>query len=291
MDSIESSRAFADLIVRLLLVLPPVYFLVRALSAESRSRRLANFALLCGLLALTLPEDAICKFAGVSRSPVLLVSGVARVALACTGIVLAVFAFRARGDGGVSGARPIFAGILSALHLLSGVGMLIFGSVGTPGTPWVYQFKDGLWSMTLPSKSWQQVADPSHPGRITFVHPRPYASAIVMEVIPNQSEEDYTRIAADIRKSIEANLGESKRPEWRQVTNAAKNPCQYVSAVEKPDSNQPVFVAQSTTWCRQKNVVVEIVIECPLTMRSEIARSATLEAMQRDAEAICMSVE
>src|SRR5262249_28277795 len=116
--------------------------------------RLANFALFCGLTAFVMPEMAL----GLSPAEwfgLFLASGAMRVLLALVGIALAVAALVTRRDGaGV--IRPLAGGGFSLLHLLVGGGLLLFGFLAQPSTPWVYQSPDGDYRLTLPSQQWKQ---------------------------------------------------------------------------------------------------------------------------------------
>src|SRR5690242_775352 len=85
---------------QVLLALPCLYFLARALQGGLPSRRSANLALACGLAVLIMPEKLFSLPA--AEYPALFVGiGITRVVLGIAGLVLAGVAISRRSDGGV----------------------------------------------------------------------------------------------------------------------------------------------------------------------------------------------
>jgi hypothetical protein len=287
----NSAKLASDLVVRLILALPAIYFLIRGFTPGPRSRRLANLSLFCGLMVFVTPENLVSNLWPVNRSFLLFVSGCLRILFGSSGLGLAATAFFARHDGGVTWAQPIAGGGVSLLQFVAGVGMLLLSSFNRPETQRVFQSPDGAYSLILPSERWKQVPVPDRPGRIAFVHQVPFMQATVLAVNPQQSEADFLRTAESVRGIVEERVPQGSRPQWQQGTNLAGNPYQYVTVIESPASDEPVFVAHSTTWCRQKGLVVQVIVECAITARSEMAKTATMEAAQNAADKICLSVE
>ena len=52
-----------------------------------------------------------------------------------------------------------------------------------------------------------------------------------------------------------------------------------------------VYIGHSFTWNPRTRVMVAILVEGPLRMRSEAGRAAELEAFEKSAATICLSVE
>jgi hypothetical protein len=183
----------AELVGRLSAVMlfacPAVYFLVRGLGSGPRSRRLANLALFCGLTAFVMPEVAL-GLSPTDRSGLFLVSGGVRVLLGLVGIALAVAALVARRNGDVGVARPVTGACFSLLHLLAGAGLLLYGLLGRPATPWVYESPAGAFRLTLPSRQWKKSPTTGGVGVVAFVRPVPRMQASVLTVKREQTEAD-----------------------------------------------------------------------------------------------------
>ena len=52
-----------------------------------------------------------------------------------------------------------------------------------------------------------------------------------------------------------------------------------------------VYVASCVTLCQSRQIVIEVYFEGLPTMHSEAGKAAEMEAIQKAAEAICLSVE
>jgi hypothetical protein len=54
---------------------------------------------------------------------------------------------------------------------------------------------------------------------------------------------------------------------------------------------KPVFVAYSVTWCAGKRMVIEVLFEGLPMMQSQTGKAAEIDAIEKAAETICLSVE
>jgi hypothetical protein len=286
----NSAELAGRLVAVLLFACPAVYFLARGLGGGPRSRRLANLALFCGLTAFVMPEMAL-GLSPANHSGVFLASGAVRVVLGFVGIVLAVVALVTRRDGGVGVARPITGAGFSLLHVMAGAALLLFGSFSQPSTPWVYQSPDGTYRLTLPSPQWKQSPTTRGMGVVAFVRPVPRMQASILTVKRDQTEADFGRAAEAFRTRVESNPQLRGQAKFRAGTNAAGHRYHYCAGMDSSPEGKPVFVAYSVTWCSRKQMVIEVIFEGLPTMRSETGKAAEMEAIQKAAEAICLSVE
>jgi hypothetical protein len=261
-----------------------LYFLVRALGAGPLSRRLANFALSCGLGGLAVPTTS---------SPAPAVIGVhALLGLAALGF--AVAALRSRCDGGCGVVRPIIGIVLGVFQLAGAVALLMFSSFTSTSNPWVYQAPDAAYRLTLPSDRWQHTAtkptpDGSQPA--VFVHTAPFMQARVLRVRHQQSEQDFVKTAEDARAFLVEEPGRRNTVRFREGTNAAGNPYRYYTAMDAGAESGQVYIGHSFTWNPRTHVLVAVLFEGPLRMLSEAGRAAEMEAFETSAATICLSVE
>jgi hypothetical protein len=275
-----------SLLAALLLAMPAVYFLASAFRAAPRSRRLADLALFCGLAAFALPELAL-GWSPADQSGILLASGAIRIILGFIGVALAVGAFVLRHDAGVGVVRPLLAFGFSLLHVLMGLGLLLFVNVANPSTPWTYQFADGEFSVTLPSSQWREARDTPGPA---FVCLAPRMQAKVIGIRREQTEADFTRAVEGIRARVTAHSGFSQ-VKFQEGTNAAGNRFHYFSAVESDAEGNRIFVAQSVTLCSRQQAILEVLFEGLFRNRSTIGKKTEFAAFEKSAPTICQSIE
>jgi hypothetical protein len=243
------------LVAVVLFACPAVYFLLRGLGSGPRSRRLANLALFCGLTAFVMPEVAL-GLSPADHSGLFLASGGVRVLLGLVGIALAVAALVTRRAGDVGVARPVTGVSFSLLYLLAGAGLLLYGLLGRPATPWVYESPAGAYRLTLPSRQWKKSPTTGGVGVVAFVRPVPRMQASVLTVKREQSKANFERAAEAFRKRVESNPQQRSQARFREGTNAAGNPYHYCTLMESTPDGKPVFVAHSVTWCPDKQMVV-----------------------------------
>jgi hypothetical protein len=173
-----------------LLAIPALFFLDRSFRANHRSLRLTNLALFLGLLIFVLPELAF-GWTKEGRPGPLLVSGIIRIALALTGMGLAIAGLAIKADGGVGYVRPFIAGGCCFLLLLIGLCSLFFAAMNAPSEPWTYQAPNNEYRLTLPSKQWKQLSSFGGPGLVVFARDVPQMHARVFRVKQQQTREDY----------------------------------------------------------------------------------------------------
>jgi hypothetical protein len=61
--------------------------------------------------------------------------------------------------------------------------------------------------------------------------------------------------------------------------------------MDSSPEGKPVFVAFSVTWCSRKQMVIEVIFEGLPKMLSQTGKAAEMEAIEKAAETICLSVE
>jgi hypothetical protein len=279
-------------LVVLLFAYPSLYFFGRGLARGPRSRRLANLALFCGLAALIVPEYIVSLVITDHSARLFLYSGVARALIGLVGILLALGAIFTRRDGGVGLARPILGGAFSLLHLIAGAALLVLGYFTGSSTPWVYQSPDGAFRLTLPSQLWKQSPATEKTGVVAFVRPiLPRMQAKVLSVKQRQTTLDFERAAEFFRTFVEKDPQRRGRLKFRDGTNAAGNTYSYCTLMESSPDGTAVFSAHSVVWCPNKQLVVEVIFEGLPTMHSQTGKAAEMEAIEKSAETICLSVE
>jgi hypothetical protein len=267
-----------------------LYFLVRGLAPGPRSLRLANLALACGLTVFVLPEFAL-GLVPAEAPAVFLVSASVRVPVGIAGVVLAAKALGARGDGGAGAARPVAALALSVLHAAAGLGLLAFVSPAGTSSPWVYESPDGAFRLALPSGRWQKAPTGGDIGIVLFGRLGPHMQAVVRRVEREQTRDDFEEAAEAFRRVIAANPKRAALARFREEATAAGNLYSYCTLMDATPQGDPVFVAHVVAWSPAKRVLVEVVCEGVPAMLSRTGRAAELHTFEKDAEAICLSVE
>lgn len=279
----NSSELAGRLLFSGALVASALYFLVRASGAAPRSRRLANTALACGLGALAVP----LHMSGLL--PVILRAG---LGVACLG--LAVAALVARRDGGCGIIRPAIGVVLGLAQLANAGALLMFSSFTSPSTPWIYRAPDSSYELTLPSGRWEQAHTKPAPNgaqQIIFVHAVPHMQAAILSVKNGQSEDDFVKAAASAWSFLVSDPKRGATARSREGTNAAGNAYRYFTTMDSGDNASQIFVGQSFTWIRDKQLVVQILFEGPRKMLSEMGARAEMEAFENSANSICLSVK
>jgi hypothetical protein len=287
----SSAELLGRLVAVLLVALPALYFLIRGLMPGPRSRRLANLALFCGLTAFVTPEITL-GLSPAERPGMFLASGAARVLLALVGIVLGVAALVIRRHGEVGVARPVIGVGFSVLHLVVGAGLLLFDSFAVPSKPWVYRSPDGAYSLTLPSQRWKQAPTKEGGPVVAFVRPLlPHMQAAVQAVRRQQTEADFARTAQTFRARAESNPKLRGKAKFREGNNTSGHRYHYWTAMDSSPDGKPVYVAYSVTWSPRQQMVIELLFEGLPTMISQAGKAAEMDAIEKAAESICLSVE
>jgi hypothetical protein len=269
------------------------YFLILGLKGGPRSRRLANFALFCGLTAFVMPEIVLTLMPDF-RTRMLFWSGVTRIILGIAGLAFGVAALFVRRDKGVSIARPITGIGFSLLHTAMALGLIVLGQATQPPTPssqWVYQAPDAAYHLTLPSPEWNEAPPIGGKGEISFFVTLPRMHCTVLTLMRDQTDQDFFRVADAFRDLLDRNTRIRDQATHHDGINAAGNRYRFGTGIEEGPNGQKVFLAHSVTWCSQKKLIVRVIFEGAIAMKSQIAKEAEVEAMTKAAETICLSVE
>ena len=229
----------AALFVVLILV-----FLHRASRSESRSLRLANLALSCGLTGLLLPRfgDSLWVFGALSG---------------LGGLALAIVAASARRrDEGAGLVRIIIALVISAIALLGNANHFLLphlldgrrSPLEEPGaSAWTHVSRTHDFQLRLPSSRWREAS----PGRSRIAFRHPSGVQLFVDSDPSQSEDDFDQRARDLAASMDR-AAKGAAVNHRKGVNAKG--CRYASAsvMDRSDRSSPIFVAASMIWCPDK---------------------------------------
>jgi len=279
------------LVAVLLTALPATYFLIRGLQGGPRSRRMANLALFCGLTVFVTPETYF-GLTPAERPGLFLSSGGLRVLLALAGIACAVAALVARRDGGIGVARPLTGVGFCLFQLFVGAGHMWFSTFAQPSTPWVYRSPDGAYRLTLPSQQWKESPIEEGGPVVAFVRPAvPRMQAAVQMVKRTQTEADFATAAEALHHRVESKPSLRGQASFREGTNTAGQHYHYFAGMDSSRDGKPLFVAWSVTWCPQKQMVIELLFEGLPKMLSEAGKAAEMNAIEKSAEMICLSVD
>ncbi|MEZ6142170.1 MAG: hypothetical protein R3B84_22110 [Zavarzinella sp.] len=270
----------------------PLIFLVLGLRGRTPTpRRLAYLSLFCGLMVFVVPEIVLKPFPE-HHSTVLISSGIARVIMSLTGIVLAGIALATRRSSDMRALPPIAGLIFCVLHLFAGAGMTIMGFIGKNLQPennsasWDYSSPDGKFEVTLPSRKWEVVNFANLNNKAGFLHRGfPNMKAVVQSVIENQTEQDFDRIA----NSFHDSGNENTIIDAKDGLNAADQRCSSFIGIEQSEGKE-LFIGYSITWCAERKVVVVILFEGVFQMKSQAGKETERQAMKTAAETILYSV-
>lgn len=226
---------------------------VRAVNAETRSKKLGAAATACGVAGF-IPALLGPSFRDPGQSQIIATCGVLTLLCALTAIVLSVWAFRARRDGAAASRYPIVGLLCGVANLLCGSGLLVSGSgvlAPTDGTPWTWQSADHGFEVTVPSERWVTESNPNV--LASFNCSRPPCAALVARVWPAGTDAEYQaalahgmKIKQDTPTSDTRELTDPNRhghPHWAYMGDA------------KADK-KPYFFGVSVTRVRDKAVLL-----------------------------------
>lgn len=258
-----------------LFILLILYFLYRATHSDSRSLRLANLSLCCGLAGWLLSTASAVLWILAAVSGLI-------------GVGLAVLASKARRDGGVGLVRVILALVLSVFAVLGGVSSYVLpaliegrgGHLEGPGaSAWTYHSKEHGYQMRLPSSRWRAIS--SSDGKPGFRHPS--GAQILLDAAAGRSVEEH-----------EERLSVSMPGAKRQEGVTAKG-CRYVSftAMDRDERDQSVFVVTTRIWCRDKQAPTGTPTGASirLVFEGKPGKLASPELLETNAKFIIDSVE
>lgn len=273
---------------QILLVLPALFFLVRASQAKLPSRRLANLALACGLSCLIVPERLLQL--SEADYPRLFVSlGVVRLVVGLAGLVLAIAAYSRRSDGGVGSPRLLFATVLSLLPAVLGATSLVSADRTRVGPPQVYAAPDGSFRITLPSSKWQETKVANTV--VAFTHTRPQMLVKVRTVSRDKSRNDFDNLAQLMIERIDSVPRLQGKLEMEDGTAANGNHYRYFSGIAPSSGGVPGYMAYSVVWSPRTGLLVETSFDGVPESTIGVQDSPDLETMKQSARQICLSLE
>jgi hypothetical protein len=273
---------------QILLALPALFFLFRGVQKGLPSRKMANFGLACGLAALVMPER-LFHWSVVDYPALCIFIGVTRVVLGIAGLLLVGTAFTRRADGGTGPFRLLAATVLSLLHLGVGTASLMYADIARPGSPQVYSSPDGAFQLTLSSSQWRQTREPECV--IAFQHDRPGMLVKVRTVTRDQQKSDFDALAQLMIERIESVPRIRGKLEMEDGRTPSGNYYRYFSGPDQIPGGGQVYAAYSVVWSPRTGVLVEISFEGRPTMQSAAGKEAEMQAVERAARQICLSVE
>lgn len=273
---------------QIVLAFPTLYFLVRALQGGLRSRRMANFGLACGLMALVMPET-LFRLSPAEYPGAFIAIGVARVLLGVAGVLFAALAWSWRSDGGVGLPRLFAATALSLLHVVIGTASLMYADVARPRTPQVYSSPDGAFQLTLPSADWQQTAAPNCV--VAFSHDRPAMFAKVRTISREQERSDFDALAQLMIERIDSLPRLRGKFKMEDGSTPSGSSYRYFHGLDQTAAGGPVFGAYSVVWSQQTKLLAEISFEGMPKMLSSAGQEAEMKTIEEAARTICLSIE
>jgi hypothetical protein len=272
----------------IVLALPALYFIVRALQGGLPSRRLANFGLACGLGAFIMPET-LFRLSPADYPLLFVAIGITRVALGLAGLVLVGLAMSRRSDGGVGSFRLLAGSLLSVLHAMIGTAALLYADVAAPGTPQIYSAPDGAFQLTLPSRRWEKVQRAD--SVVAFAHTLPDMQARVRTLSRDQNESDFDALAQLMIERIDSFPRTKGKLAMEDGTTPDGCSYRYFSGLDETRDGEPVYAAYSVVWNPRTKVLLEISFEGLPKMKSRAGKDAELRTIQEAARTICLSAQ
>ena len=274
--------------LQILLALPAIFFLIRGLPQRKPSRRMANFALACGLAALVMPER-LFHWSPLDYPAPCIAIGIARVAFGAGGLVLAGMAVSQRGDGGAGPFRLLAAIVLSGMHATLGTASLMYADIALPGAPQVYSSPDGAFQLTLSSARWSETAEPKCV--MAFEHDRPKMLVKVRTVARDQKQSDFDALAQLVIERIESVPRIRGKLDMEDGRMPNGNHYRYFSGLDESPGGDRVYAAYSVVWSPKTGVLVEISFEGRPRISSATGKEAEEQTIETAARLICLSVE
>jgi hypothetical protein len=176
------------------------------------------------------------------------------------------------------------------LLVLGGAGWLILPRVFSEdaATSWVYHSAKYDYSLTLPSRDWQEVKKPDKDA--AFYNRK--KSVLVGVTVAKGDEKAFHKSVQQMKEYL-ANSKEEllTEPEFTTGTTEAGDPYAYWTVQAKvKEEGEAAFVANALVWCKKKDLVVSLVIEGVVNMRSQVGKQSQIDYYQRTAKSISLSV-
>jgi len=270
-----------------------LWFSKKALSASTKSRKLAFGSVVLGILAFFYLEKSV-GLRPTDDPLVFRISGTLRALLGLAGISLAVAALIIRRrDRGTGLLVPIVGGALSLTHLAMGLAFFYFASLASLGSPlatgstaWTYRSSEYGFTITLPSDYWKGGAsnDPSHFGFEDSMHSMHAGVKVV--------KEDRKGFEAAVKHlhEIVAESPDSSTNSQSEGFTASGYPYTYITVLEKGDKGHSIFVGISYVWCEDKGIMVQVILEGMQRMESEMGKESEGKLFEESARSLCISV-
>lgn len=154
-------------------------------------------------------------------------------------------------------------------------------------TSWTYHSSKYDFSMTLPSSDWQEIQRQDAAAAFHNRKRAVLASANVSRGDQEAFEKAVQRMKDYMRKNKDQMLSE---PQFTEGTTEDGDPFSYWTVQAKADRGEATFVANSLVWCKNKGLIVGVMMEGLLDMRSKTGESAELDFYEKSARTICLSV-
>jgi hypothetical protein len=154
-------------------------------------------------------------------------------------------------------------------------------------TSWTYRSPKYDFCMTLPSSDWQEFKKPD--ADVAF-HNRK-RSALAGVTVKQGDQDAFQNWVKRMQDYVESSKKEQlSEPQFTEGTTDSGDPFAYWTVQAKAGRDEAVFVAISLVWCKDKRLIVNVKLEGPLTMRSEVGKSAELDFYEKTARTLCLSV-
>jgi hypothetical protein len=270
-----------------------LWFSKKALSASTKSRKLAYVSVVLGILALFYLEKSV-GLRPTDDPLVFRISGTLRALLGLAGISLAVAALIIRRrDRGTGLIVPIVGGALSLTHLAMGLAFFYFASLASLGSPlatgstaWTYRSSEYGFTITLPSDYWKggESNDPSHFGFEDSMHSMHVGIKVVKE-----DRKGFDAAVKHLHKIVDDSPDSTTNSQSEGFT-ASGHPYAYITVLEKGDKGHSIFVGISYVWCEEKGIMVQVIFEGMQRMESEIGKESEGKLFEESARSLCLSV-
>ena len=287
-DNYRAGYELGQVLAPVLIAIPALYFLSRAIGSEARSPRLANLALCCGFAGWSL--STVGEFFWVLSG----LSGLIGVTLAIMALVIR------RRDRGTGAVRPILGLLLSAMVLMGSAAHILLPLLIDQGLPegepleepgagaWTYRSLEYDFQLSLPSSRWQKESPSSRSQQIAFTHPSNVQ--LLLESVAGRTAGDFERAAGELASST-GRVAELTAVNQQRGLNSKG--CRYASFTAT-DRNKRAFIANSLIWCVDKQVTTASTPSgalIQLIFKGRASKRVNVELLGKTAEFILNSVE
>ena len=264
------------------------WFLLSALSAEQRSRRLANFALACGFFAMGRSPEHLFSAEGALKEALRIGAPMMMALIALVGVVLAVLALKVRGaDGGTGVARPVIGLLLCVMMGMSKAFIALMSLTLSPATtqPWEWTSQRYDYRLRLP----QECVEGKREGMDGAFH----CGLKRMNAVVAVRQADAADYAAAVQK-LRAKMSGSDLHQGAPITESTSTeagwPCTRVTIVEKAREGQPpVLVSIALIHWPEHGLLFDVLLEGQIWPSSEEGKTMMHEYFTRSARELHLS--